>query len=130
VRVYGPAGDRRDCGATVAFNLLDARGRPVPYSVVEERARSARVSVRGGCFCNPGAAEAAFAFPPAETARCLEATRRSGWSIPRFAACLGGDVAVGAIRASFGAPSNEEDARRLLRVVEEVVAEPASRQER
>jgi selenocysteine lyase/cysteine desulfurase len=121
VRVYGPADDdRRDCGATVAFNLLDARGRPVPYSVVEERARAARVSVRGGCFCNPGAAEAAFAFPAAETARCLEATRRSGWSIPRFAACLGGDVAVGAIRASFGAPSNEEDARRLVRVVTEL----------
>jgi selenocysteine lyase/cysteine desulfurase len=117
IRVYGPAGDR-DRGATVAFNVLDARGAPVPFDVVEERARAARVSVRGGCFCNPGAAEAAFGFPPEETARCLEATRKSGWSLPRFAACLGGRIAVGAVRASFGAPSNAADVERLVGVLE------------
>lgn len=32
----------------------------VPYARVEAQAREARVSVRGGCFCNPGAAEHAF----------------------------------------------------------------------
>jgi selenocysteine lyase/cysteine desulfurase len=112
-RVYGPAEGR---GAVVTFNVLDAAGAVVPYAEVEERARRAHVSVRGGCFCNPGAAEAAFGFPADETARCLEATRRAGWSIPRFAACMRGR-AVGAIRASLGLPSNEHDVRRLVDVV-------------
>jgi selenocysteine lyase/cysteine desulfurase len=116
VRLYGPADDV-ERGATVAFNLLDESGDVVPYTAVEERARETRVSVRGGCFCNPGASEAAFEFPAAVTARCLASTSRAGWSIPRFAQCMRG-YAVGAVRASFGIASNEADLRRLVDVVE------------
>jgi selenocysteine lyase/cysteine desulfurase len=116
VRVYGPH-DAVDRGATVAFNVLDAGGAAIPYTAVEERARSARVSVRGGCFCNPGASEAAFGFPPDRTARCLASTSGAGWSIPAFAECMRG-YAVGAVRASFGIPSSHDDLRRLVCVVE------------
>jgi selenocysteine lyase/cysteine desulfurase len=115
VRLYGPA-DGRDRGATLAFNVLDARGGVVPYCQVESRAREARVSVRGGCFCNPGAAARAFDFPAAETARCLDAARRDGWSLDRFGACMGGR-AVGAVRASLGIPSDARDVGRLVEVV-------------
>jgi selenocysteine lyase/cysteine desulfurase len=120
VRVYGPS-DAADRGATIAFNVLDAHGAPVPYTVVEERARSARVSVRGGCFCNPGASEAAFGFPRDRTVRCLASTSEGGWSIPKFAECMRG-YAVGALRASFGIPSNDGDLRRLVAVVESFAA--------
>ena len=114
-RVYGPTnGERR--GATVAFNVLDASGAAIPYQVVEERARAARVSVRGGCFCNPGAAETAFGFAADHARRCLLETRATGWSIAQFAECMQGN-AVGAIRASFGAPSNGNDLERLLAVI-------------
>ena len=116
VRVYGPT-DAADRGATVAFNVLDADGIVIPFTEVEERARASRVSVRGGCFCNPGASEAAFGFPAAETARCLASTSASGWSIPKFATCMQGH-AVGAVRASFGIPSNCADLERLVEVVE------------
>jgi selenocysteine lyase/cysteine desulfurase len=115
VALYGPA-DGRDRGATLAFNVLDARGRAVPYCRVEERARQARVSVRGGCFCNPGAAAAAFGFPREATVRCLDAARRDGWSLDRFSDCLGGRP-VGAVRASLGIPSNAADVERLVEVV-------------
>jgi selenocysteine lyase/cysteine desulfurase len=115
VRLYGPA-DRRGCGATVTFNVLDAAGAAVPFAAVEERARAARVSVRGGCFCNPGASEAAFGFPADDTRRCLDATRRAGWTLPRFAECMRGR-AVGAVRASLGIPSNAADVHRLVGVV-------------
>jgi selenocysteine lyase/cysteine desulfurase len=121
VRVYGPA-DGRDRGATLAFNVLDRRGRAIPYQLVEAAARDARVSVRGGCFCNPGAAAAAFGFPPDATIRCLDGARRVGWSLDRFSRCLGG-LPVGAVRASLGIPSDEHDIARLV----EVVAELASR---
>ena len=116
VRIYGPVG-AADRGATVTFNVLRPDGRAVPYLAVEQRARDARVSVRCGCFCNPGASERAFGFPAEETARCLAATSKSGWSIPKFAECMDG-YAVGAIRASLGIPSNCEDLERLVEVVQ------------
>jgi selenocysteine lyase/cysteine desulfurase len=114
--VYGPV-TPVGRGATVAFNLYDERGKCIAYPLVEKRAQSMRVSVRGGCFCNPGASEAAFRFPAEEAASCLEAARRRGWSVSRFAECLP-DYPVGAVRASFGAPSNRSDLDRLLAVIE------------
>jgi selenocysteine lyase/cysteine desulfurase len=101
----------------VAFNVLDQWGRVVPYRRVEEKALASGVSVRGGCFCNPGAAEQAFAFPAAQSAACMERARREGFSIPAFAECLGGGAAVGAIRASLGIASCEEDIARLMGVI-------------
>ena len=68
VCIYGPR-DGRERGGTVSFNVLGKDGRVVPYWVVAERARSLNVAVRGGCFCNPGAAEAAFHFDAAASRR-------------------------------------------------------------
>jgi selenocysteine lyase/cysteine desulfurase len=122
IRLYGPR-DRYDCGGTVTFNLLDARGEASSYELVEEQARRAGVSVRGGCFCNPGASEAAFGFVPDRTAACITETRREGWSLERFAqrmrAC-GGAHAVGAVRASVGVASNGKDLDRLIEVIRSI----------
>jgi selenocysteine lyase/cysteine desulfurase len=116
IRLYGPR-DRYDCGGTVTFNVLDAHGEALSYEVVEEHTRRAGISVRGGCFCNPGASEAAFGFVPDRTAACIAETRREGWSLEAFAqrmrAC-GGAHAVGAVRASLGMASNERDVERLV----------------
>jgi len=122
IRLYGPR-DRYDCGGTVTFNVIDARGEALSYQVVEEHARRAGVSVRGGCFCNPGASEAAFGFVPDRTAACIAETRREGWSLERFArrmrACEGAH-AVGAVRASLGVASNEKDLDRLIEVIRSI----------
>ena len=114
--IHGPA-DGRARGATVAFNVMDRYGRVVPYQRVEQQALASGVSIRGGCFCNPGAAERAFGFPAAETSACMERARREGFSVEAFAKCLGGETAVGAVRASLGIASNEQDIERLLAVV-------------
>ncbi len=114
--IYGPGADMSR-GATVAFNIKDRLGRTVPYPLVEQRAREERMSLRGGCFCNPGAAEVAFKFKPDRTARCLDATQH-GFSIERFASCMGDRATVGAMRASFGVPTNQRDVCRALELVE------------
>jgi selenocysteine lyase/cysteine desulfurase len=88
VRVHGPR-DRSDCGATVALDVCDPRGTAIPYAAVEARAREAGVAVRGGCFCNPGAAEAA-----ALASRML-----------------------GAVRFSLGLATNRRDIDRAIAVV-------------
>jgi selenocysteine lyase/cysteine desulfurase len=125
VRTYGPAfrsdagfgpPDTSGRGGTVAFNVLDRDGRCVPFGLVADRANAAGVHLRGGCFCNPGAAEAAFGFDPDRMERCLDSLG-SGFSIPRLRRCLGPDVAIGAVRASVGLANNRRDIRRALDVI-------------
>jgi selenocysteine lyase/cysteine desulfurase len=110
VRLYGMGGDR---GATIAFNVLDADGRPLPFGIVERRANEAGVQLRAGCFCNPGAAEAAFGFDAGQMAGALAALGRQ-FSIPGLRQRLGVDTAVGAVRASLGLASNRRDVERCV----------------
>jgi selenocysteine lyase/cysteine desulfurase len=59
VRLYGPA-TTRDRGGTIAFNFLDPAGRIVDERAVARDASAAGISLRTGCFCNPGAGEWVF----------------------------------------------------------------------
>ncbi len=113
VRIYGPT-DMTDRGGTVAFNLEDATGEAIPYDLVDARARDAGVSMRGGCFCNPGASEAAFGLAAPQIATCLD---RLGddFTIDRFATCAG--TAVGALRVSVGLANNTTDIERAVDVL-------------
>jgi selenocysteine lyase/cysteine desulfurase len=113
VRIYGPP-DATARGGTVAFNVCDRAGRPLSYAVVESRARDAGVSLRGGCFCNPGASESAFALEPSRIAECF-ATLGADFTPEAFAECA--KTAVGAVRASIGLANNREDIRRAVEVV-------------
>jgi selenocysteine lyase/cysteine desulfurase len=113
VRIYGPR-DRSECGGAVAFNVCDRTGTPMSYSFVETRARRANVSLRGGCFCNPGASESAFALEPNRIAACL-ANLGADFTPERFAECS--NTAVGAVRVSIGLANNAEDIRRAVDVV-------------
>jgi len=114
--IHGPR-DTDARGATVAVSILDCNGRAVPYWLVEQLAREAGLAVRGGCFCNPGCAEAAFDFPSGRTHDCLERLGTS-FTIPAFASCLG-DRTVGAIRVSMGLGSIAADVDRFLDLVAE-----------
>ncbi len=71
VRVYGPH-TVEDRGGTVSFNLLDPSGGIVPYGDVERAASEQGIALRGGCFCNPGAAERALELPAGAMLECLE----------------------------------------------------------
>jgi len=58
VHVFGPQG-MVGRGATVAFDVLDPDGRPFDTADVEEAAGERLISLRDGCFCNPGDGEVA-----------------------------------------------------------------------
>jgi selenocysteine lyase/cysteine desulfurase len=81
IHFYSPAETQ---GGVVTFNV-----EGVSFESVERAARDANIAIRSGCFCNPGAAEHAFAA----------------------------DGAVGAVRASVGIASNEHDILRLVSVL-------------
>jgi selenocysteine lyase/cysteine desulfurase len=117
-RIHGPA-DGANTGATLALTLADAHGRSIPYWEVESAARDAAIAVRGGCFCNPGCAEAAFAFPDVRVRSCLD-TLGDAFTIPRFASCLD-DHTVGAIRVSMGLGTVRADVDRFLTFLQRYV---------
>ncbi len=54
--VHGPT-DTLARGATIAFLLLDDQGRSFDYQLLETDAGAAGISLRTGCFCNPGSGE-------------------------------------------------------------------------
>jgi selenocysteine lyase/cysteine desulfurase len=110
VIVYGPR-DTAARGATIAFNL-QRDGRVLPFEDVEVAARARGIAIRGGCFCNPGAAEQAFQIPSARARTCL----RGAFTIPRFRACLRGNP-VGALRVSAGVATTPKDLIRLFEFV-------------
>jgi selenocysteine lyase/cysteine desulfurase len=117
VELYGPASVKGRGGA-VAFNVLDPEGAVVPYGIVERAAGSAGISLRGGCFCNPGAAEAALGLGTPEALECYESMPPGTFSLRKLAECLDYEVAVGALRASVGIATNEEDLVRLDRMLQ------------
>jgi selenocysteine lyase/cysteine desulfurase len=110
VTIYGPRA-LTDRGGTVAFNLRDRGGRWIPFWSAEQDARAAGIALRGGCFCNPGAAQAALGLDGQESDRCLAAL--AGEFTPqRFSACL--ETPVGALRLSLGLANHERDVERAL----------------
>jgi selenocysteine lyase/cysteine desulfurase len=113
VRIYGPR-DTTARGGAIAFNACDRNGTPIPYALVEARARRANVSLRGGCFCNPGASEAAFGLNATRIATCFDSLG-AGFTPERFAECS--NTAVGAVRASIGLANNSDDIRRAVEVM-------------
>ncbi|WP_433479432.1 aminotransferase class V-fold PLP-dependent enzyme [Spirillospora sp. CA-142024] len=109
IRFYGPDGtDRR--GGTVAFNVLDPRGRIVDERIVARDSADAGISVRTGCFCNPGAGEGAFEI----SERALRGTAgRRMRTLDDYLGVLG-LPSGGAVRASLGLVSNVADVDRLI----------------
>jgi selenocysteine lyase/cysteine desulfurase len=113
VQVHGPAGPR-ERGGTVAFSLLDRRGRAFDVRTVARDTAAAGISIRTGCFCNPGAAEAAFRL----TRPAVLAAARSGARTEDGYREAVGLHSGGAIRASVGLASNFDDAERFLALIE------------
>lgn len=120
IRVYGPL-SVVERGGTVAFNLQDDAGRVLPYGDVERAAGAAGIALRGGCFCNPGAAERALELPAEGMKKCLQEIPRGEFSLKRLADCLGGDIAVGALRASVSLPTTDADLDRLEAFLDDFV---------
>ncbi|WP_307796940.1 aminotransferase class V-fold PLP-dependent enzyme [Actinomadura barringtoniae] len=118
IRVYGPA-DGHGRGGTVAFNVLDSRGGVVDERIVARDTAAASISVRTGCFCNPGAGEGAFHIPR----RALRGSVRHGMrTLDDYLDRLG-LPSGGAIRASLGLVSNVADVEALISFLDDRYAD-------
>ncbi|HEY54461.1 MAG TPA: aminotransferase class V-fold PLP-dependent enzyme [Caldilineae bacterium] len=113
VELYGPT-DAKQRGGTIAFNLLDPTGVYFPFQQVEAEANQVNISIRAGCFCNPGAGEYSLTHVAEDVRRCVEeSTTGDLFDFDAYRECLG-DKATGAVRASLGLVSNFKDVSRFL----------------
>ncbi|MEO3849633.1 aminotransferase class V-fold PLP-dependent enzyme [Streptomyces sp. B8F3] len=113
IRVYGPDRTGAPRGGTVALNVLDAEGRVVDERVIIRDSAAYGISLRTGCFCNPGAGEAAFDLSPR---RLRRAARRRLGSLEDYLKLLHLPSA-GAVRVSLGAASQPRDVETFLSFV-------------
>jgi molybdenum cofactor sulfurtransferase len=113
VRIYGPANTEAR-GGTVTLNLYDPEGRLLDYRRIEELAGTEGISLRTGCFCNPGAGEIAEGL--------TEEDMRAGFTMGPDINLLSfvrmmqerGHKSAGSIRASIGLVTNFNDVWRFL----------------
>jgi molybdenum cofactor sulfurtransferase len=105
ITVYGPA-DTWMRGGTVTINFHDPAGQPIDYRLIEQQAGAIGISLRTGCFCNPGASEQAHGLTAAELAPCFRAPEPM--TVAQFLRALDGKN-PGAVRVSLGLASNFAD---------------------
>jgi selenocysteine lyase/cysteine desulfurase len=106
IQLYGPAStDSR--GGTVALNFYDPDGTVIDHQLIEQAANHDNISLRTGCFCNPGAGEMALGLSRQELVTCFSTTDRS-MTYDDFRLCIDGKE-TGAVRVSVGLVSNFED---------------------
>lgn len=122
VQVYGP----HDCqmrGGTIALNFLNPDGSIVDERIVEQRASKNLLSLRTGCFCNPGAGEVAFHLSKEKLQGIFKDKDKEllpklykgqeGISWDQFLANLGMQSG-GAVRVSLGLATNFADVYRFM----------------
>ena len=116
-RIYGPSSTHHR-GGTVTFNLYNPDGKPIDHRGVETRANEANLSLRTGCFCNPGGGEIALGITGTELATCFrQPEHETRLTVDDFRLCIDGKSS-GAVRVSLGLASNVDDVEAFIRFAE------------
>jgi selenocysteine lyase/cysteine desulfurase len=112
VHVHGPR-DLTARGGTIAFNFLDPEGHMHDIRRIQELANEVNISLRTGCFCNPGAGEVAFALGAEEIGPFFEEETPMSFEELRALMHARFGKEIGAIRLSVGIASNFADVYRF-----------------
>lgn len=109
VRLYGPL-DTCQRGPTIAMNLYDAKSGIIDHLLVEDAATRHRISLRTGCFCNPGGGETALRLSKSELVGCFSGHEEQDphFTLDDFRQCIN-SKGTGAVRVSLGIASNFDD---------------------
>ncbi len=113
VRVYGPTTTEARGGA-VTVNFYDQDGKAIDHRFIESEAGKANISLRTGCFCNPGAGEIALGISRVELDVCFtQPGHEERLSLDDFRLCIDGKSS-GAVRISVGLVTNFNDVQAFL----------------
>src|SRR6185436_6245244 len=113
VRMYGPTRmDKR--GGAVTINFYDPNNHPLDHRFIEQQANEANISLRTGCFCNPGAGEVALEISRVELDVCFtQPGHEDRLTVDDFRHCIDGKSS-GAVRISIGMVTNFNDIQGFL----------------
>ena len=115
VRVYGPITTERRGGA-VTVNFSDSNGNAIDHRTIESEAGKSNISLRTGCFCNPGAGEMALGISRVELDVCFtQPGHQQRLSLDDFRLCIDGKNS-GAVRISIGLVTNFAGCAGVLEV--------------
>ena len=98
----------------MTFSMRDRDGRPIDARRVEELANEANISLRTGCFCNPGAGEIAHGLSARELMKWFDRDEPVSFVELRDRMLAEYDVLVGAVRVSVGIATNFADVYQLM----------------
>ncbi len=123
VQVFGPT-DLHERGGTIAFSLDDPDGARLDYRRVEALANKANISLRTGCFCNPGTGEIVHHLTKEEMAEAFN--RPSAMSFEYFFDWARREHSrnPSTIRISVGVATNFADVYRFMRFLHGFVDKP------
>jgi len=126
VRIYGPTGTKAR-GGTIALNFYDPNGKLVDHRAVESLANGFTISLRTGCFCNPGAGEIAHGLTEDELKAAF--SDRDRMTFEQFLEALerDGDKSAGSVRVSFGLVSTFDDAYAFTQFARTFLDQPSPR---
>jgi selenocysteine lyase/cysteine desulfurase len=117
VRMYGPANTHLR-GGTIQVNFFDPDGEMLDCYAMERAANEARISLRAGCHCNPGAREVALGFTREDLEVCFRDKERR--TFEQFLHGIDGKT-TGALRASIGIATNFADVYRYGQFAESFI---------
>ena len=109
IKVYGSL-DMKIHGGTIMMNFFDRDGLQYPYQDIQAAANEKCISVRGGCFCNPGVDEINSGVSARELRGYFET--RQGADYHDMVSFLG--KWRGAIRVSLGIPTTLGDLQSFI----------------
>src|SRR5215472_17532455 len=78
VRIYGPTTTEKR-GGTIAFNFCDPSGGILNCYTIQEEANQHGLSLRSGCFCNPGVREIALGLAREELVSAFRQKERMSY---------------------------------------------------
>jgi selenocysteine lyase/cysteine desulfurase len=113
ILVHGPT-DLEMRGGTITMSFFGSDKRPISGQIVEQLAAQANISLRTGCFCNPGSGEAAFQLP--ESLMKSFFTNEEGINFSELVEIINKaqGIDVSAVRISVGLASNFADVYRFI----------------
>lgn len=112
VHLYGPE-DRSKAGGTVIMTFLNPDGSAIPFEIIEQKANAHMISLRSGCFCNPGIDEIFNCVTTEELTRFFSGRTKGNYSdMFSFLKKM-----RGAVRISVGLATTKADIDKYVQFV-------------
>lgn len=104
VQIFGPL-NTENRGGTIILNLFDKDGHKILPEIIEQKANQRNISLRTGCFCNPGINEINYGVTEQDVAQYFTSQKTESYE----KIIIGLKRMRGVLRISLGLVSNFND---------------------